>query len=450
MAPSDASLRTDLPPLSSQQRGWIDRAIATIDEDFLDQALTRMVETPSQTGSERAVAELVVEMMRERGIDASYQPIDDNRGNGIGRVRGTGDGPDTLLYGQLDTTFTNDRREDLPVLGDADRPDLEAHITRRDGLICGNGVSNPKGGNACALAAVDAVIRARVPLAGDVILGFVSGGVHKRPIDGLARSYVGSAYQGFGIGCEYMLKHGVCADYAINTKPGYGIAWEEPGECWFMVEVRGVLCYSGMRHLQPHRNPIVDAAALAIALEAWIPDYTKEHTLGQLAPQGAVGSIEGGWPFKPEFIPSLCRIYVNLHTNAAERPAQIRREFGAFIDRFRAEHPDIELSWDMLQSMAGSRTEPSNWIVQSCWRAWEEIEGEPHTPPRGMSGTTDGNVLRLRGIPTVRIGLPGLISQDGSWPPFFDAVRATDLARLTKVYIHALIDTCTRTRDEVA
>ena len=73
-----------------------------------------------------------------------------DRGNAIGRVGGTGEGPALLLYGQLDTTFTNDRREDMPVLGDAARPDLEPRLTRRDDLVCGLGLSNPKGGNACA------------------------------------------------------------------------------------------------------------------------------------------------------------------------------------------------------------------------------------------------------------------------------------------------------------
>ena len=259
----------------------------------------------------------------------------------------------------------------------------------------------------------------------------------------------GGAYEGFGVGCRHMLENGVSPDYAISTKPGYGIVWEEPGECWFMVEITGVLSYSGMRHIQLHRNPIVDAADLAKAIEAWIPGYTQRHTKGQLAPQGAVGAIEGGWPFKPEFIPGVSRLYVNLHSNADTPPEETAREFGAFLDAFRVDHPDIDLDWRMIHAMPGSRTDPGNWIVQSSWRALETVEGEPHTPTTVLSGTTDGNVLRHSGIPTVRLGLPGLVSLDGRWPPFFEACRTADFVRLARVYIRALIDTCTRDREEL-
>ena len=449
MSDTGGALRDDLPPLSAEQEGWIEEAVASIDETYLFDILTRMVETPSPTGAERALAELMVDDMQRHGIDASYQAIDEKRGNAIGRVGGAGDGPDLLLYGQLDTTFTDDRQADRPVLGDADRPDLQPRLTRRDDLVCGLGLSNPKGGNACALAAVDAIIRAQVPLQGKIILGFVSGGVHKCPVDGLAHRYRGGAYEGFGVGCEHMLRQGVSADYAISTKPGYGIVWEEPGECWFVVELGGILSYSGMRHIQLHRNPIVDAAALATAIEAWIPAYTKKHSKGQLAPQGAVGAIEGGWPFKPEFIPGVCRLYVNLHSNAETPPEETRREFGAFLDAYLADHPDVALEWRMMHAMPGSHTDPDNWIIQSCWRALETEEGTTHEPTRTLSGTTDGNVLRNAGIPTVRLGLPGLVSLDGRWPPFFEACRVADFPRMVRVYIRAVIDTCTRNHREL-
>ena len=40
------------------------------------------------------------------------------------------------------------------------------------------------------------------------------------------------------------------------------------------MRVKGSLCYSGMRQFQGTRNPLVDAARLVEALEAWLPDYT--------------------------------------------------------------------------------------------------------------------------------------------------------------------------------
>src|SRR5262249_31535323 len=221
-----------------------------------------------------------------------------HRGNCVARLAGDGTGPDLLLYGHLDTTFTGDAREDYPVLGGADRPDLRPHAVVEDGLITGLGISNPKGGAACAIAAADAVRRAGIPLRGDVILGIVSGGIHRAPVDGVQRSYQGRPYQGFGIGCEHMLKHGVRAAFPLRPKPGYAVVWEEPGQCWLTVQVKGLFCYSGLRHLQANRNPIVDATRVIDGLEKWFPEYTRRHTRGQLAPQAAIGAIESGWPFK--------------------------------------------------------------------------------------------------------------------------------------------------------
>jgi acetylornithine deacetylase/succinyl-diaminopimelate desuccinylase-like protein len=431
--------------LSQEQVRRIETAEAAIDEAFLLGLLKRLVETHSPTGREGPLAADLARFLSERGIPARYQAISETRGNCIGRLAGTGGGADLLLYGHLDATFTADPDEDRPVLGDEPRPDLQPRLQRKGDMLTGLGVANPKGGLACAIAALEAIVRTGGPLAGDVVLGIVAGGIHKRPIEALHRRYEGADYQGFGIGCEYMLKHGVTADFAISTKPGYGIVYEEPGECWFMVEVAGRLSYSGLRHVTEPRNPLVDAAELVLAIERWLPDYTRRFTLGQLAPQGAVGAIEGGWPFKPEFIPAVCRLYVNLHANAATSPLEVRRVFEAFLDSYRVQHPDVGLRCEMLLAQPGARTDPASWIVGCCRRALTAVEGRELPDVAGLSGTTDGNVLRQWGIPTVRLGLPGLMSPEAGLPSMFDAARLTDMKRLARVYVRAVIDTCLRT-----
>jgi acetylornithine deacetylase/succinyl-diaminopimelate desuccinylase-like protein len=436
-------------PLSRQQLDWIDRALGAIDEDALVRLVTEMVEIPSPTGDEATLARFLVDVMRGRGIDAFYQEIDDHRGNSIGRLRGRGDGADLLFYGHLDTTFTGNEDDDYPVIGPSARPDLQPHVRCDGDLLIGLGAANPKGADACAIMALDAVRRADVPLRGDVLVGLAVGGIHKRPIKAATREYRGRAYLGFGLGCEFMLKHGIHADHCINTKPGYSVVWEEPGECWFSVQTRGALCYSGLRHtIQRYRNPIADAGTVVAALETWFPEYTRSNTRGLIAPQGAVGAIEAGWPFKPEFVPAICNVYADVRTNARVDVLDVKRQFGETIASVRQAHPDIDVTWDMIMSVPGSRTPPTSWIVQSCLRAWEAVEKRPHVFARELSGTTDGNILRAWGMPTARLGLPGLMNPDPTWPPMFDACRIDDLVRLTKCYVYALIDTCTRARGE--
>ena len=116
------------------------------------------------------------------------------------------------------------------------------------------------------------------------------------------------------------------------------------------------------------------------------------------------------------------------------------------VEEIRATVPGIDIAMEMLLSTSGSRTEPDNWIIRSVSGALEAVEGRP-VIVSGLSGTTDGAILRGAGIPTARVGLPGMAEPEPDWPPMFDACRIGDLERLTRVYVHALIDTCTRPRE---
>jgi hypothetical protein len=69
----------------------------------------------------------------------------------------------------------------------------------------------------------------------------------------------------------------------------------------------------------------------------------------------------------------------------------------------------------------------------------------------GTSGATDANILRNRGIPTVRIGMPKV-----SGTPFpvdfamgMNAVDIRDAEMLTRHLVGVAVDTLTRPRAEV-
>ena len=83
-----------------------------------------------------------------------------------------------------------------------------------------------------------------MPLKGSLMVGLGSGGMptNRRP-------NFTSFNAGQGAGCAFMLAQGVCGDFAIIAKPGWSVAWEEVGLCWFKVIVRGDLNYTGVRHV---------------------------------------------------------------------------------------------------------------------------------------------------------------------------------------------------------
>jgi acetylornithine deacetylase/succinyl-diaminopimelate desuccinylase-like protein len=443
-------LHVTAAPFSDEQRKWLEAARAAVDESRLRDLAAGMTGIPSPTGEERALAEYLADHMAAAGLEAWYQPIDDRQGNAVGRRAGSGEGPDLLLYAPIDTLTTGLDDEDLPWVGRRLRPDMRPEATFDGDWVVGLGASNPKGHGACLVAAAEAVTRAGVPLAGSLVVGMGAGGMptNKRPAAHLDRYNAGQ-----GNGCSFLLEQGIHADFGLIAKPGWSVDWEEVGLCWFRVRVHGLYGYVGARHRIPYRNPIVDAAKVVIELEDWFPEYAGRNSSGLVAPQGQVGSIEGGWQRTASLSPAACDIYVDLRISPRTPPMDAKRQFGEAIAAIQERHPEIEISWDMILAIPGTSTPNDTWIVQSCARAWESVEQRVYEPPPGLtSGATDANILRHRGIPTARIGMPKLSSPDGREVDFAMGMNAVDvksMVRLTNAVLYAIIDTCCRSRAEV-
>jgi acetylornithine deacetylase/succinyl-diaminopimelate desuccinylase-like protein len=434
--------------LGPERETWLQAAWAEIDHERLRALTVDMVGIPSPTGEERALAEYLAGRLGDAGLHATYQPIDPTQGNAVGRLPGAGDGPDLLLYAPIDTLTAGNEDEDVPWVAPALRDDMRPQATVRGDWVVGLGAGNPKGHGACVVAAAEAVRRAGIPLRGDLWVGLGAGGMptNKRPVDAMTRYNAGQ-----GNGCSFMLEQGLHTDYAIIAKPGWSVAWEEVGLCWFKVQVRGTFGYVGARHRIPYTNAIVDAGAVATGLEAWFAEYAARNTSGLVAPQGQIGAVEGGWTRTASLSPAVCNLYVDLRISPRTTPVDARRQFVAAMTDIAKANPGVELDWEMTLAIPGTSTPPDTWIVQSCARAWERVEGRPHQVARGTSGATDANILRLRGIPTARVGMPKLREDSGAEVDFalgMNAVGVTDMARLTRLLVYAIIDTCGRRHGE--
>ncbi len=430
-------------PLSAQQREWLERAWGQIRAEDLARLDADMVGIPSPTGEERQLAEFLAEHLAKAGLEGIYQPIDERQGNAIGRLRGSGDGASLLLYAPIDTAFAGNQ-EDVPWIGPSVRRDLRPGGHIEDGYVVGAGAENPKAYATCVAAAAEAVARAAVPLRGSLLVGLGAGGMPTNRRPGLERWNTGQ-----GNGCSFMLEQGYRGDFAILAKPGYAVSWEEVGLCWFQVRVKGALNYTGIRHIVPYRNPIVAAARVIDGLETWFPEYSKRHTSGLVAPQGSIGAIESGWKHKPAFVPAVCNLYVDVRISPRTDPAQLDYEFGQALAHIQADNPGLELEHDMILSIPGTHTDPESWVVQSLMRGWEAVEGQPHKPILNTSGATDAAILRSRGLPTARLGLPRHPAP-AAYPGFsMGTVSPAAMERLTRCIVYAVIDTCTRPREDV-
>jgi acetylornithine deacetylase/succinyl-diaminopimelate desuccinylase-like protein len=434
-------------PLSSEQAAWYARILGEVSRDRLRDIVVEMTSIASPTGEEQALAEHLVARGRQAGLEATCQVVDAGQANALLRRPGQGDGPDLLLYAPIDTHTVGTGAEDVPWVGPRLREDMVPRASVHGDYVVGLGANNPKGHAACVLAAVEAVARAGAPLRGAVLAGFGSGGMPVGPRPGTGRRDIGH-----GRGCAFMLEHGFRGDFAVIAKTGWAVAWEEVGLAWLRVRVHGALNYAGIRHFVRYENPIVRAATIIGELERWFAEYAKANTSGLVAPQASIGAIEGGWTYKPTFVPAACDVYLDLRLSPRTSVSEASGQFGDAIAEIQCRHPEIPLTWELLMAVPGTHTDPESWVVQSCMRGWEEVEGRPHAPRTNQSGATDANILRGHGVPTARVGM-ARVPDDAPMPDDFskgmNVVSLREMERLTRCLVYVIVDTCLRSRREV-
>lgn len=415
-------------------------AEALVSPDRLVELCRGLVDIASPPGQERPVAEHAARVLVEAGLDGRVQLVDGELANAHGRLPASldpsaGSGGSLLLYAPLDTVTSGDPDEDLPWAGPELRPDHLPRAEVRDGMVVGLGAHNPKGHAACVLAAAEAIAAAGIPLARDLLVGLGGGGMP-------TNARCPDLPDAHGRGCAALVDH-LQPSEAVIAKSGWAVSWEEVGLTWFEVEVRGTHTYVGSRHLLPYRNAIADAAHLIQGLERWFERWAVETGDELMAPQGVVAAIEGGWPHTAAFTTALCRFWVDLRLSPRTTPGQAAEAFGAEVDRLAAE-VGAEMSWRQTVAIPGTTTDPSEPVIERSIVAWEGLTGQAHAPIPGLSGATDANILRAKGVPTARVGLPK-VTRPGLDVDFafgMNAVDIDDLVSLTRLLIRIAIDRC--------
>ena len=292
-----------------------------------------------------------------------------------------------------------------------------------------------------------ALVDAEIPLLGNLNLGFADGGM---PVNIPKRDNAGMSH-----GVQHLLNRGLAPDFCIIMKPWNWVYHEEPGMGWFKVTVHGTLGYAGVPRGTPgFRSSIVPAAEIILALEEWLPEYTERNTSGVVRPDGWISALRSGWPERPAFPSAATEIYFDVRINPRTSPANVKAQVAEFMDSLSKKHPDLDFDWEMYGSVPGGTTDPNNWIIQSARRGWEEVEGKAYGDPDLLGGQTDGAALRRLGIPTARMGWPW--PAEGSPEPIAEglggmgATYVPDLMPCARKIMYAVIDTCTRSRDELA
>ena len=280
-----------------------------------------MVAIPSPTGEEGALAQHLARVLAGAGLRcARTSRSTSGRATPSARLDGAGDGPELLLYAPIDTLTAGTADEDVPWVGPELRADMRPEPSCHGAWVVGLGASNPKGHGACIVAAAEAIARAGVPLRGSVLVGLGAGGMptNRRPVAGATRSTPVRA-----TGARSCSNRACTPTTGSSAKPGWTVDWEEVGLCWFRIRVRGRFSYVGSRHRIAFKNPIVDAATVVQALEAWFPEYAARNTSGLVAPQANIGHIEGGWARTASLSPAECVLDIDVRVSPRTTPTEV-------------------------------------------------------------------------------------------------------------------------------
>ncbi len=394
-----------------------------ITPERLRAAAVAVTSIPSPTGQEAPLAAWLAGQMRESGIDGRVQLIDAEQANAVGRVTSRRTGRDLMLYAPIDTLTTGDEHEDVPWIGPELRPDMRSEPQEDGDLIHGLGAGNPKGHAVCVLvtgqAYAEAVAATKAEPTGDLVLAFGAGGMPTNAIR------TGRANTGHGVGASFLLERGWYTDHAIIAKPGDFVAHDEVGLCWFEIVVHGIHTYAGSRHRLPYANPIVTAAELIVRLERWLADFPARHRTATAAPQGIIGSVAGGWERMLAVTPAATRIRLDIRLAPGQTPLGVRREIEAFLGG--------DADCELVAHIPPSATDPGSWVITETIRAWEAASGRPHVPVPDNSGATDANILRARGIPTARVGMPKAPLPGIDFALGMNTVQVTEMRRLCEV-----------------
>jgi acetylornithine deacetylase/succinyl-diaminopimelate desuccinylase-like protein len=417
------------------------KVFAQIDRDELAQLGCDLTSIPSPTGREKAIAEFILNWFEAHGIKRVRQDVEVDRPNAVGIVKGDGTGLSLGFNGHMDTSFTGTAEDARMVANMEPESELTGKIV--GGKVQGLGISNMKGGVAAFMMAGKALQRSGVKLKGDVILAAVVGEISRTPIG----PWQTKEYRGEGAGTRHLLTHGMHSDYAVVADGSdMNIVWTQNGVVQVKIQTFGKAeaAWGSNRETHPmvKMNAIVKMTKIIDAIERWGAEfeakYVYDSPTGPLYPKVNIGAIEGGAPYRPNYFPGVCAIYVDIRMPPQVRPVQIKYELEKTLNG-----TGFDYEMDIYKTLLGHEGKNVAPLVQCAEEAFQHIFGEKikHEAADRASIWTDTNVYNELGIPAIKIGPRG--RRIG---PRNEEIEIDAMLKAAQLYALIALDICSRAR----
>jgi len=418
-----------------------DRVLANIDRDELARLACELTSIPSPTGQEKEIAEFILNWFSANGLKAVRQDIEVDRPNAIGVLKGDGTGLSLGFNGHTDTSFTGTDADFRMVANAEPNDSLGGRIV--GDKVQGLGVSNMKGGIASFMMAGKALKNAGIPLKGDLVLAAVVGEISRTPIG----EWQSQDYRGEGVGTRHLLTHGMHTDYAVCADGSdLNIVWSQVGVVQAKITTFGAAEASwGTKratHPMEEMNAIVKMTRIIEAVEEWAVGFEERHIFpgatGELWPKVNIGAIEGGAPYRPNYFPGVCAIYLDIRTPPGVRPVAVQQELETTLNGL-----GVEYDLDLYRSLLGHEGRDVEPLVDCATEVHRHLFGEEilPEPPERASIWTDTNVYNELGIPAIKIGPRGRRISARN-----EEIEIDAMLKATQIYALMALDICTRAR----
>ena len=367
-------------PASSAADVTADAAAEAVDPDEVLRYARALIAAPSENpgGTEDEVADVAMGILTDLGADIQVVRSEEGRPSIVTRI-GSGGRPHLAWNGHLDTVPAG-------AVSTWSSGPFEGAVV--DNRLVGRGACDMKGPIASALAAVAALRRAGLSLAGTLVMHLVAdeelAGIHGTKV----------------LHGQRLLDQ----DAAVVGEPSeMQIALAERGGAWVTAVARGKAAHGS----QPDRgiNAILTMSRFLLRLSEVLPDRVHPLVGG---PTVNVALVAGG--SAPNVVPDRCEVEIDRRILPGEDdPEEVLAPFRRLVESLVAERPDTSIEISLKDWTEAAETTGDTAIAALVRDA---IAAETGSPPPfvGFTGITDARFyINDAGIPTVIAG-PGSLS----------------------------------------
>ncbi len=402
----------------------------TIDRDRLVDTASRLIATPSFTGDEQALAELMRDTFASLGLKVQWQQVEDGRANVLGTLEGAGGGPSLMFNGHMDTSYSGREPWLAHVRGFQPQPFV------KDGRLYGLGISNMKGALACYVEAVRALRDAGVRLRGDVLVAAVCGEIEKTQ----QGAEQGAQYRGYAAGSRYLVSHGGVADMCILGEPTEGkVVLGHFGSLWLRISVQGNFIHTAFSEGKRGENSILRMREVLDAVLEWIPVWEDDPANSYRGAKAIVnvGALQGGFGWRVSRTPHRTDLFLDVRVPPRKPMAEARRQVLEMVRGLAERFPGYGVEGEVYVTAPGAEIAEDHPLIEAIDASHEQVFGA--RPERDTTRWfSDASALTRYGIETVNYGTSsGLLdTTDG------ENLEIDGLVKTAQVYALAATRVC--------